>query len=75
MEEILSKRGLSPDEVIYIGDDINDTDVMRYAKISVCPQDASLEVKKVANIMAKAKGGEGVLRWVVDTIIENRDNV
>ncbi len=54
--------------VCYIGDDINDISTIASVGLGCCPSDAVEEVKSQANYIAYAKGGEGVIREVVDLI-------
>jgi arabinose-5-phosphate isomerase len=73
--EILNKwlveNDLTYEEVAYIGDDINDIDIMKSVKISACPSDAAVECKQCVNYICKAKGGEGCVREFVTFITRN----
>ena len=69
-KEIIKKYNVDFGEVIYIGDDINDIPLLKKVGYSCCPFDAVEEVKKVVSHVCKAKGGEGVVREVVENIIE-----
>ena len=60
---------IQPEEVVYIGDDIGDTEALKIVGLSCCPADATKDVKKIAGYVTKAKGGEGVIREVVDKIL------
>lgn len=68
---ICEDRGVDLKNVAYIGDDLNDLAVMNVVGLSCCPQDACSEIKKVAKYIAAAKGGEGVVREVVEYLINN----
>jgi len=48
--------------VLFIGNDINDLDVMNAVGISACPADAHPSISKIATIVLKSKGGCGVIR-------------
>ena len=54
------------DKVIYVGNDINDLDIMKLVGYPVAPSDASREIRRVAKIITKAKGGEGVIRELLN---------
>jgi 3-deoxy-D-manno-octulosonate 8-phosphate phosphatase (KDO 8-P phosphatase) len=54
--------------IVYIGNDINDVEVMRIVGYPVCPQDAYQEAKSVAKIIISANGGEGVVRELLNFI-------
>ncbi|MCR5651815.1 MAG: acylneuraminate cytidylyltransferase [Lachnospiraceae bacterium] len=60
---------IRPDEVVYIGDDIGDIEALGIAGLGCCPSDAAVPAKKAAGYIAKAKGGEGVVREIVDMIL------
>ncbi len=57
-----SKRNITLDQVVYIGNDINDLNVMKAIGFPICPIDASKEVKKIVKLVLKVKGGDGVIR-------------
>ena len=69
IRRICNERGIFLENVCYIGDDINDIEVIKAVGYGCCPADAMPEVKKVVDYVTKAKGGEGVIREVVDLII------
>jgi YrbI family 3-deoxy-D-manno-octulosonate 8-phosphate phosphatase len=67
-EAILSyckELNISSDEVLYIGNDINDLEVMQSVGLPVCPEDAYPEIKKIAKIILLAAGGMGVIRELI----------
>lgn len=68
---ICKEKKINLDDVLYIGDDINDLECMKICGYKVCPQDAVNEVKKVVDYVCRAKGGDGVLREAVAIIIMN----
>lgn len=59
--------GVALEHVCYIGDDINDIEVIKVVGLGCCPADAMPEVKAVADYVCQTKGGEGVVREVVDS--------
>lgn len=65
-EDFLGKTGLSPDEVMYAGDDIPDYEVMLRVALPVAPTDAAPEIKGIAKYISPRKGGEGVARDVIE---------
>lgn len=56
------------ENICYIGDDINDTDVFDIVGFSACPADAASLAKSKASYITSAKGGEGVIREVFELI-------
>jgi YrbI family 3-deoxy-D-manno-octulosonate 8-phosphate phosphatase len=54
--------------VAYVGNDINDKDVMGIVGYSFCPSDAHGSIKKISNHILDTKGGNGVIRELLDFI-------
>ena len=65
-EELLAKYGLADDEVMYMGDDIPDVEVMRRVGCPVCPADACQEVKALSCYVSQLRGGYGCGRDVIE---------
>ena len=65
-EQFLQKYGLTDDEVMYMGDDIPDLQVMHRAGCPVCPQDACTEVQEASIYVSHRKGGYGCGRDVIE---------
>ena len=64
IKEKAAQYGISLEEIAYVGDDINDIDVLKSVGHAFCPSDANEKVKEVATQL-EAKGGEGVIREVI----------
>lgn len=58
-------NGIPLESVVYIGNDINDVELMKIVGYPVCPSDAYEEVKKIVKIVLEASGGAGVVRDVL----------
>lgn len=65
-EEFIAKYELKETEVMYMGDDIPDLQVMRRVGCPVCPADACPEVREVSLYVSNRKGGYGCGRDVVE---------
>lgn len=72
IRELCKKYNISLDEVLYIGDDINDIEALNIVGFPCCVGDADKEVKKIAIYIAERKGGEGAIREIVDRFFEWR---
>jgi len=68
-KKILKDKKLELDEVCYVGNEVNDLDCMKYAKISFAPADSNKKVIDIASFVTKAKGGEGVIREISELIL------
>ena len=58
-------------DVFFIGNDINDVEVMKISGKAGCPNDAYESVKKHADIILKTNGGMGVVRELLELMLEN----
>jgi len=63
------KFGLYDSEIMFMGDDIPDLEVMRVAGVPVCPSDADSEIKQAASYISDKKGGEGCVRDVIEQVL------
>lgn len=69
-KDICEKEKISLADVAYIGDDINDIDLLSNAGFAFCPADAMDSVKKISGInVLSSNGGEGVFREMVEDIL------
>ena len=57
-----NENNIQLSNVVYIGNDINDFEVMSIVGYPVCPLDAYEEIKRISKIILEVKGGEGVVR-------------
>ena len=65
-EAFLQKYGLKDEEVMYMGDDIPDLEVMRRVGCPVCPKDACPEIKEASLYVSDKLGGQGCGRDVIE---------
>ncbi len=70
LADFLQKTGLSADEVLYMGDDIPDYEVLRSVALPVCPADAAPEIKAVCRYVSPYNGGYGCGRDVVEQVLK-----
>lgn len=77
VENLCLELNISISDVAYIGDDLNDIQVLKKTGISACPVDAPDYIKKLTNLELTKKGGNGVFREFVEKIIgdENLEKV
>jgi 3-deoxy-D-manno-octulosonate 8-phosphate phosphatase (KDO 8-P phosphatase) len=69
---ILQEEGLSPQEVAFMGDDVNDLPILTEVGLSGAPADAAFEVRAQAFMVTDAKGGHGCLREFLEAILKAR---
>jgi 3-deoxy-D-manno-octulosonate 8-phosphate phosphatase (KDO 8-P phosphatase) len=66
----LKENELKPEQVLFMGDDIPDYEVMKEAGVSACPADAAEEIKSVANYISHFNGGKGCVRDVIEQVLK-----
>lgn len=69
VKNLCEEHGIQLENVVYIGDDINDLEVIKMVGYGCCPADAIPVIRENAKFVTKAHGGEGVIREVVDFLI------
>ena len=69
LHEILSRKNLLAEEIAYIGDDVNDIEIMKLVGLSACPADAISFAKKQADYICENNGGNGAFRELAELII------
>jgi len=60
---------ISPDQIAYIGDDVNDIELLKRVGFSAVPFDATIDAKSSSDYICKKKGGEGAFRELADLIL------
>ena len=67
---LLEKYGLQPEEVLYMGDDIPDYEVMTRGGLPCCPADAAPEIKSISTYISHRNGGYGCGRDVIEQVLK-----
>jgi 3-deoxy-D-manno-octulosonate 8-phosphate phosphatase (KDO 8-P phosphatase) len=74
LRELVTKWGLDFSEIVYMGDDIPDFEVMKIVGVPVCPFDADSEIKQIASYISDKKGGEGCVRDIIEQVLRLHNN-
>ncbi|NBC82795.1 MAG: HAD hydrolase family protein [Bacteroidetes bacterium] len=69
-EDYYFKYELQPDDILYMGDDIPDYEVMTKTGLPACPADAAEEIKQISHYISDRKGGEGCVRDVIEQVLK-----
>ena len=67
--EIAERRGISMDEMAFVGDDIIDKRAMESVGLAVTVSDAAPEIRAIAHLVTDAAGGKGALRELIERIL------
>ena len=68
-EDLVFQNGATFDQVVYVGNDINDLECMRLARVGVAVADAHPDVLRAADWILTKPGGHGAVRELSDLII------
>ncbi len=69
-EELLLTYQLDKSQILYMGDDVPDLEVMQEVALPACPADACPEIKNICKYISPYKGGEGCVRDVIEKILK-----
>ena len=70
LTEYCNVHQISLSDVAYVGNDINDLDVMELVGTTFCPADAHVSIKEISQFILSSKGGEGIVREIFDKLKE-----
>jgi 3-deoxy-D-manno-octulosonate 8-phosphate phosphatase (KDO 8-P phosphatase) len=72
-EDFKYKYHLEDEEVLYMGDDVPDYQVMTKVGLPTCPSDAAVEIKSIATYVSDKNGGQGCVRDVIEQVLRLHD--
>jgi len=67
--EICKKHNLKSYNIAYVGDDVNDYEIMKKIGLACTPNNGVKKIKEISDYVCKSNGGDGVLREVADLIL------
>lgn len=65
-KDYMNSNSLTDEEILYMGDDLPDWEVMKRVSVAVCPNDAATEIKDICVYISDKKGGEGCVRDIIE---------
>lgn len=71
VREICKERNISLENVAYVGDDINDLELLNEVGFACSVANGVKEAKDVADYVSSKNGGQGAIREIIDLILEN----
>ncbi len=70
LKNLAEQHSVKPEEILYIGDDINDLECLKYVGHAYTVADAHCSVKELSNInVTKCCGGTGAFREIADSVV------
>ena len=73
-KDFLVRNQLKPSEILYMGDDLPDYEIMKKVGVPTCPADAVEEIKAISIYISHKTGGEGCVRDVVEQVLRVQGN-
>jgi 3-deoxy-D-manno-octulosonate 8-phosphate phosphatase (KDO 8-P phosphatase) len=67
------KHNLDDADILYMGDDLPDYEIMERAGLPACPMDAAIEIKEKAKYISDKGGGQGCVRDVIEQVLRLQD--
>lgn len=71
LKNYCKENNISLEDVAYVGNDLNDLEVMRIMGYPICPLDACKKIKNISKVVLKTRGGAGVVRELLDLLEDN----
>ena len=65
---------IQPEQVLYMGDDIPDYQLMQLVGMAACPQDSAIEIKHISHYQSPYMGGRGCVRDMIEQTLRVQDN-
>jgi len=72
LQNFMKQNGLEQNEILFMGDDIPDYDVMNCVGLPCCPADAAVEIKQISKYVSPLPGGVGCARDVIEKVMKLR---
>ena len=68
-KEFIYENNLQDEEIVYMGDDLPDWEVMSRVGVPACPSDASTEIKQISVYVSRRKGGDACVRDIIEQVM------
>jgi len=69
IQEIIKKENCKLEDILYVGNDLNDYRVMSICGFTACPADSHEKIKQISNITLKTNGGCGIVRELLEDVL------
>ena len=69
VKDLAISHNLNLNNILYIGNDLNDYNAMKICGYSACPADSHTKIKDESDFILKANGGDGVVRCLLENIL------
>jgi YrbI family 3-deoxy-D-manno-octulosonate 8-phosphate phosphatase len=69
IQEIIKKENCKLENILYVGNDLNDYRVMSICGFTACPADSHKKIKQISGIVLKTNGGCGIVRELLEDVL------
>ncbi len=69
LKKMADKEGFNLHNILYVGNDLNDYQVMQLCGYTACPSDSHIRIKEISDVVLKTCGGEGVIRELLENVL------
>ena len=66
LEDLLIENQITRDEIVYMGDDMPDYEIMQQVGLATCPKDACSDIRAISDYISPFNGGEGCARDIIE---------
>lgn len=73
LSDYVKRQHLSMEEILYMGDDLPDYEVMSKVGVPVCPNDAAYEILEISKYISEKNGGKGAVRDVIEKVLRAKN--
>ncbi len=70
LEKYIKKNQINFADIFYVGNDLNDFNVMKNCGYSACPNDSHYKIRQIAHNTLSSNGGEGVIREIIENLFK-----
>lgn len=72
--DYVTLHNLRAEEIVFMGDDLPDYEIMSHVGLAVCPYDAVPEIKEISQYVSPKSGGEGCVRDIIEQVLRAQGN-
>ena len=72
LDEYCLTYDIKPKNILYMGDDIPDYEVMTRIALPSCPSDAAIEIREISHFISTKKGGHGAVREAIEMVMRSQ---
>ena len=66
----MDSYNIKSEQILFMGDDLPDYEVMQMVGLACCPQDAVPEIKAISHYISHKDGGKGCVRDIIEQVLK-----